>query len=125
MRKAARVLMARGTEWLALPATAVLSVVFGLAAAEQWRTLLQAVYGTPFGVTDPVFGRDVGYYVFTLPAIELVTGMLFGLLLLALVASCFRFMSSAVRSQGSPQGVSVGPRARTQLAVLAGLLPAA
>ena len=121
MRKAARALMASGMEWLVLPATAVLSVVFGLAAASQWRTLLQAVYGTPFGVTDPVFGRDVGYYVFTLPAIELVTGMLFGLLLLALVVVLPIHVFRG-EIQGSPQGVSVGPRARTQLAVLAGLL---
>ena len=61
MREAARALIARGMGWLALPATAVLSVVFGLAAASQWRTLLLAVYGRPFGVSDRVFGRDVGY----------------------------------------------------------------
>ena len=122
MREAARALLARGMEWLALPATAVLSVVFGLAAASQWRTLLQAVYGTPFGVADPVFGRDVGYYVFTLPAIELVTGLLFGLLLLALIAVVLPIHVFRGEIQGSPRGVSIGPRAQTHLAVLAGLL---
>ena len=120
--EAARALMGRGMEWLALPATAVLSAVFGLAAASQWRTLLQAAYGTPFGVTDPVFGRDVGYYVFTLPAIELVTGLLYGLLLLALVAVVLPIHVFRGEIQGSPRGVSIGPRAQTQLAVLAGLL---
>ena len=122
MREAAQALLARGMEWLALPATAVLSVVFGLAAASQWRTLLQAVYGTPFGVADPVFGRDVGYYVFTLPAIELVTGLLFGLVLLALVAVVLPIHVFRGEIQGSPRGVSIGPRAQTHLAVLAGLL---
>ncbi|MBW8839302.1 MAG: UPF0182 family protein, partial [Gemmatimonadetes bacterium] len=122
MREAARALIGRGMEWFVLPATAVLSIVFGLAAASQWRTLLQAVYGTPFGVADPVFGRDVGYYVFTLPAIELVTGMLFGLLLLSLLAVVLPIHVFRGEILGSPRGVSIGPRAQTQLAVLAGLL---
>ena len=122
VREVAQALVARGMEWLVLPVTAVLSVVFGLAAASQWRTLLQAVYGTPFGVTDAVFGRDVGYYVFTLPAIELATGLLFGLLLLALVAVVLPIHVFRGEVQGSPRGMSIGPRAQTHLAVLAGLL---
>jgi uncharacterized membrane protein (UPF0182 family) len=122
VREAARALIARGIGWLILPATAVLSVVLGLAAAGQWRTLLQAAYGTPFGVTDPVFGRDVGYYVFTLPAIELVTGLLFGLLLLTLVAVVLPIHVFGGEIERSPRGISVGPRAQTHLAVLAGLL---
>src|SRR5262245_41437394 len=107
IREAARVLIGRGVEWLALPATAVVSVVFGLAAASQWRTLLQAAYGTPFGVTDSVFGRDVGYYVFTLPAIELVTGLVFGLLLLALVLVVLPIHVFRGEIEGAPRGVSI------------------
>ena len=49
--------------------------------ASQWRTVLQVMYRTPFGVTDPVFGRDIGYYVFALPAIELVLGFAFSLVI--------------------------------------------
>ena len=86
LRGAAHTLLTRGLGWLALPATAVLAFLFALSAAGQWRTLLQAMYGTAFGVTDPVFGRDVGYYVFSLPAIELLTGLLFGVLFISLIA---------------------------------------
>ena len=122
MREAARALIGRGVEWLAVPATAILSILIALAAAGQWRTLLQAAYGAPFGVADPVFGRDVGYYVFTLPAIELVTGLLFGLLLLALVVVVVPIHVFRGEIGRSPRGLSFGPRAQTQLAVLAGLL---
>ena len=32
--------------------------------------VLQAIYRTPFGIADPVFSRDIGFYVFTLPALS-------------------------------------------------------
>lgn len=70
---------------VSLGGTAFVSLLFALFVASQWRTILQFVYRTPFGSVDPVFGRDVGYYVFTLPVIELATGAVVWLLILALV----------------------------------------
>src|SRR6266480_4770375 len=54
---------------LALPTALGLALLFGLGAAGGWLGVLQFLHRTPFGVTDPVFGRDVGYYVFTVPVI--------------------------------------------------------
>jgi len=122
LRAAAHALLARGLGWLAVPATGFVALLFALAAAAQWRTLLQAAYGTRFGVADPVFGRDVGYYVFTLPAIELVAGLLFGLLLISLIIVVLPIHLFHGEIERSPRGISVGPRGQRQLAVLAGLL---
>jgi uncharacterized membrane protein (UPF0182 family) len=83
---AGRRMLERGVGFAALAGTALVSLFFGLGVAGQWRTALQFVYRTPFGVADPVFGRDVGYYVFSLPAIALTTGILLGLLMIALFA---------------------------------------
>jgi len=58
---------------LALPTALVFGLFFGLAVSTGWMPVLQFLHQTPFGVTDPVFGRDVAYYVFTLP---IVTGAL-------------------------------------------------
>ena len=122
LREAARALLERGFDWLALPATALLAVFVALGAAGQWRTLLQAMYGTRFGITDPVFGRDAGYYVFTLPAIELLTGLAFSLLIVTLVIVVLPLHVFRGEIGRTPRGIFVGPRAQTQLAVLAGLL---
>ena len=54
---------------LALPSALGLALLFGMGAAGSWLGVLQFLHRTPFGVTDPVFGRDVGYYVFTVPVI--------------------------------------------------------
>ena len=69
-----------------------------------------------------MFGRDIGYYVFTLPAIELVSGLLFGLLMLTLflVALPIRMLRGDI--DRTPRGFVVRPDAQRQLAMLIGLL---
>jgi len=70
----------------ALPATLLLSLMIALGAGGRWRTLIQFFYRTPFGEVDPIFGRDISYYVFTLPAIQSGLDYAWGILFLALVA---------------------------------------
>ncbi len=71
---------------LALPAALALALLIGLAVSNGWLPLLQYLQQTPFGVTDPVFGRDVAYYVFTLPIVTSVLAFLTALVTLALLA---------------------------------------
>ena len=54
--------------YLALAVFAVL-VAYGVGrgAADQWNKFLLFQHGVSFGTNDPIFGRDVGFYVFRLP----------------------------------------------------------
>src|SRR5207248_2879508 len=72
---------------------------FGLAGGDQWDMLLRWVNQVPFGATDPVFGRDIGFYFFTLPVLEFMRGWLLvalivivivGIAALACFANAFR-----------------------------------
>ena len=47
---------------------------FGLAGGGQWDQLLRWLNAVPFGVSDPVFGKDIGFYFFTLPILDFVRG---------------------------------------------------
>src|SRR5438094_8850173 len=49
---------------------------FGIAGGDQWDMLLRYVNQVPFGIADPVFGTDIGFYFFTLPVLEFVRGWL-------------------------------------------------
>ncbi|QTH37388.1 UPF0182 family protein [Yimella sp. cx-51] len=61
--------------------------LFGAAVAtSQWQTPLLWWNGTDFGVRDPKFGKDVGFYVFDLPWWQFLTTMLSMTLVLAIVA---------------------------------------
>jgi uncharacterized membrane protein (UPF0182 family) len=61
---------------ISLPAVLVIGFLAGLAATSAWDVVLQALYPTPFGSVDPVFGKDSAFYVFTLPALSLLLGVL-------------------------------------------------
>ena len=61
---------------LSLPIALVLGFLFGSAGSTAWETILLAMDRTPFGTVDPIFGRDISYYVFTLPAIDGILTML-------------------------------------------------
>ena len=55
---------------LSLPLSLGTSFVAGLVGAQSWRELLLFLHAGSFGRLDPVFSRDVGFYVFTLPLLE-------------------------------------------------------
>ncbi len=69
---------------LSLPVSLVVGLMAGLAATPAWDLVLQAIYQTSFGIRDPVFSRDVGFYVFTLPVLSTALGLLTTLVVLSL-----------------------------------------
>jgi uncharacterized membrane protein (UPF0182 family) len=48
----------------------------GWLVSRNWMTLLLWRHRQPFGETDPVFGHDIGFYVFVLPAVSTLLGVL-------------------------------------------------
>src|SRR6267143_1185044 len=118
---AAAVDVTRLVRRLALPTALGLALLFGLGAAVGWLGVLQFLHRTPFGVTDAVFGRDVGYYVFTLPVIAGAIGLVIAVTTLTLLATVMLYVLRrdiiVFRRQ-----VTVEPSARLHLAVLIALL---
>src|SRR5215217_2749692 len=68
-----------------LPVSLVIALIAGFGATPAWDLVLRFIYRTPFGIRDPVFSRDVGFYVFTLPALSAALGFLSTLALISLV----------------------------------------
>ena len=62
------------------------AVVFGSVAAGEWDTYLRFVDGVPFGVKDPAFSHDAGFYVFTLPMLHFIQNWLVGASVVILIA---------------------------------------
>ncbi|CAA9546952.1 MAG: INTEGRAL MEMBRANE PROTEIN (Rhomboid family) [uncultured Thermomicrobiales bacterium] len=57
---------------LLLGLSTLVFLLTGSGAAGRWQDWLLVLNRQSFGVDDPVFGRDVGFYVFTLPVLRLV-----------------------------------------------------
>ena len=64
---------------------ALLALAFGAGLAHRWLDILAFFERADFGTTDPIFGNDVGFYVFTLPVAELAQAFLARLVLFALI----------------------------------------
>lgn len=68
-------------------ATAILGGLLAAAETTNWDVLLRFIYQVSYGQRDPVFGNDVGFYLFSLPAyIALKNWMLLAVSLSALGA---------------------------------------
>ncbi|HEX6917071.1 MAG TPA: UPF0182 family protein, partial [Phycicoccus sp.] len=67
----------------------VLGLLAGSGSMGAWKTVLLWVNREPFGVQDPQFGLDVGFFVFTLPWLTFVVSFLTVVLVLAFIAAAF------------------------------------
>jgi uncharacterized membrane protein (UPF0182 family) len=74
----------------------IVALLFAAGFYTQWDTYLRFRYGGAFGVSDPLFGVDVGFYVFQLPFYQLLqTGlMLLTVLTLAGISVIYVFLAS-------------------------------
>jgi len=106
---------------LALPAALVLALFMALATSTAWLPVLQFLHQTPFGATDPVFGRDIAYYVFTLPIVGGVLGLLMFLGIVAMLAcgALYALRGDVVVFKKS---LTIEPSARLHLALLLAFL---
>src|ERR1700682_3809285 len=66
----------------------LLALLFAAAEAGNWGTFLRFLYQVPYGADDPLYNKDIGFYLFSLPAYILIKNwMLLTLLLSALFAA--------------------------------------
>jgi uncharacterized membrane protein (UPF0182 family) len=80
------------------------ALIFGLIYYSEWDTYLRFHWGGPFGLSDPIFGADVGFYVFRLPFYQLLQNGLTGLTFVTflLIAFAYRSLNVLRFGGGSP-----------------------
>ncbi len=99
-----------------------LAALIGATVSSAWETVLLWINRVPFSpatasvVTDPIFGRDVSFFLFELPFLRLVQGSFNGIVVAALIISLGRYLVGASRG-----GLVFSTPVRIHLAVLGGL----
>jgi uncharacterized membrane protein (UPF0182 family) len=105
--------------WVAV--SVFLAVPFGVGVAARWDEWILFRNSVPFGAKDPLFGRDVGFYVFQLPFLSFLTNWLFAaLVMIGLVTAAAHYLNGGIRLVGARPYVE--PAAKAHLSVLAGLV---
>jgi hypothetical protein len=94
-----------------------LALIMGSGAGSQWQHWLLFLHGGSFGIKDPQFHKDIGYFVFKLPFLSfLVDWTQVALIVLAIVCVVAYYLNGGLRFSGaSPR---VDPRATSHFSVI-------
>ena len=97
---------------LVLGASGLLGLFAASGEASSWDTYLKGFYAAPFGHTDPAFGKNLAFYVFTLPLFEDWRDLFMLILFLtAVVTGMVYWARGALDFRDSPPRISRGAAA--------------
>jgi len=120
--KAMRVLssLRRVLDLLLVLGALIFAILAGSSAQAEWDSFLRFAHPTSFGRTDPQFGHDLSYYVFTLPFVRYVQGWLLTVLLLVGTGVALLYLYQQGINKAAGQTV-VLPHVRGHLSAIAAL----
>ena len=97
-----------------------IGLLAGVVAQSYWPRIQMFLHGGDFGIADPQFGKDLGFYAFDLPFYRLVLSYLFAAVFLALAANLVtHYLFGGIRLAGRTGALSRA--ARIQLITLVGV----
>jgi hypothetical protein len=93
---------------VAIGGSLVIAILTGGAMAAEWQTLALWWYAPRNGgAVDPIFGRPLDFYLFTLPAWHLILGWLLTLSVIAcVIAAVFLLISGSARALTGGRSIS-------------------
>ncbi len=110
-----------GVKWLITGIGLFLSFAFASGISSQWEELLLFINRSPFGLSDPIFNRDVSFYLFELPILDFVQNWLISLFFVALLGVIPIYIINNLpdiqRGRWNPQNA---PALRKHIALLGG-----
>jgi uncharacterized membrane protein (UPF0182 family) len=114
-------LIGRRTGLVRIVVSLLFAVIAGAGASGQWQEWLLFRNYVPFGVKDPQFGKDVGFYVFQLPFLNFVLGWIFAAFVIVfIVTAVAHYLNGGIRVQTPFQRVT--PQVKAHLSVLLAML---
>ncbi|NNN02308.1 MAG: UPF0182 family protein [Acidimicrobiaceae bacterium] len=95
----------------------VMGLVAGLNAIGQWQKYILFANSQPFHVKDPLFHKDISFYVFTLPFVSfVVTWLLVTFVVTLVVTTGFHYLNGGIRATRSAPRVA--PRVKAHLSLI-------
>ena len=92
---------------LILAVALVIGLLIAIGETGQWGLILRFIYQMPYGQNDPLFDRDIGFYLFSLPVyVALKNWMLLILILSALIAGAVYFVHGEINLDRRPWRIS-------------------
>ncbi|HFB62179.1 MAG TPA: UPF0182 family protein, partial [Bacteroidetes bacterium] len=93
--------------WFWMVVVGFFGIVMASSASGHWNQFLQFIHPTAFGVNEPIFGKDAGFYIFQLPVYQFLTGWYLFMVVLAAAMVLFSYyLDNAFGMQGNSFYVS-------------------
>lgn len=113
----ARVVWKRLVGWGLLIFSIVAAFFAGLGWGGKWDLMLKFLNHSSFGKVDPVFGKDVGYYVFSYPFQRALVDWLLGSLIFVFIAVAVVYvLDGGIRLRRGPD--MFAPSVKAHLSIL-------
>src|ERR1700682_6439740 len=94
----------------------LIALILSGGAGTQWQTLALFQHASPTGVTDPVLGQDVSFYLLTLPFLHSIVNWALGLDFMAVLLA-----GGLYAWRGDTFDLNLSPRAIAHLSILLGI----
>ena len=99
-----------------------LSAFAWLYGLSQWENLLLFFNGAPFHLSDPLFNRDISFYVFQLPFLLQIYGWSFAVLLLTFLITALLYLARGAFTFSPPATFHSTVQAQRHLFILIALI---
>lgn len=112
----------RPLQFLILIGALLFSLFAALVGSGQWENYLRFLNVSSFGVTDPLFQRDIGFYVFRLPFLNHLYAWLMFVLIFTTISTAFLYFVRRAFHFALPRTLQAAPAARVHLSILLSLI---
>ncbi len=99
----------------------LLALIVGGGTGGEWQKAMLFFNSVDFGLDDPQFNKDIGFYVFRLPFIQFLISWVFrALIIVAVITAIAHYVNGGIRFQTTGQRVTA--QVKVHLSVLLALI---
>ena len=111
----------KAVTWGLVAFSAVAALLAGLGWGGKWELVLKFLNHASYGKTDPLFGKDIGFYLFSYPfQKELVNWLISSLFFILVITAIVYVFDGGIRLKRGPD--MLAPHVKAHLSVLAGVI---
>ena len=93
--------------WLWSALTVFIGIYMGKYAINHWSNFLQFIHASSFGIQEPIFGKDAGFYVFKLPVWQFIVHWYMIMMFLTFLAVAVSYyLDNAIYTNGKSSAIS-------------------
>jgi uncharacterized membrane protein (UPF0182 family) len=100
----------------------LIALTVAASSLSAWETVLKYWHPTSFGSQDPIFHRDISFYLFQLPLYEGIRLWLLGMIMAAIALAALVYLLKGMIASSDRTGVQVIGNAKAHLSLLLGAI---